>query len=247
MKRLRFIDAYRGFALINMIAYHWFYDYVNIFSMPLEWFAGTTAYIWQQWIVFSFILISGLVLNYAKNPKKRGIFLCLCGLFLTFCTYFVVPQELIVFGILSFLGVAMIITGLLKEYIQSVKTVFLCVFGFLLTEGWHSGYWGFYGLYFAELTLIPPDNLLFFILGIHGTSYTSADYVPIFPWIFVFWIGTFGWAWIKCRRKFYPVLENIKLKRSPDFYAILEFGGRHTLMIYLLHQPMLYFIGKTFL
>ena len=247
MKRLRFIDAYRGFALINMIAYHWFYDYANIFAMPLEWFMGTAAYIWQQWIVFSFIFISGTVLNYAKHPQLRGGFLCFCGGILTFCTYFFVPQELIIFGILSFLGVAMFLTSALMKYVTSSIIAFFCLLGFLLTEGWHNGYWGFYGVYFAELKIIPTDNLLFFILGIPGTSYHSADYVPIFPWIFIFGLGAFGWSWVQRREKFQIVLKSIDFKRQSSCYNALELLGRHTLIIYLLHQPMLYFIGKTFL
>jgi uncharacterized membrane protein len=247
MKRLRFIDAYRGFALVNMIAYHWFYDYVNIFFLPLDWFMGTAAYIWQQWIAFSFVLVSGTVLNYAKHPQRRGIFLCLCGCLLTVCTYFFVPQELIVFGILSFLGVAMIITRLIMRWIHSSTIALFCIFGFLLTEGWHKGYWGFYGFRFAELTLIPPDNILFFILGIPGTSYNSADYVPIFPWIFIFWLGAFGWTWIKCKIKSQTILKSLERKSSYSGYNVLEFWGRHTLVIYLLHQPLLYFLGKSFL
>jgi len=247
MKRLGFIDAYRGFALVNMIAYHWFYDYANIFSMPLEWFMGTATYIWQQWIAFSFIIVSGMVLNYSKHPQLRGVSLCICGFFLTVCTYFFVPQELIVFGILSFLGVAMLITRLFMGRVSSSVITIFCVFGFLLTEGWHNGYWGFYGIYFAELKIIPPDNLLFFILGIQGTSYRSADYVPIFPWIFIFWLGAFGWTWLQRRAEFQIILKKFELKRLGGCYNILELLGRHTLIIYLLHQPMLYFLGKVFL
>ena len=247
MKRLRFIDAYRGFALVNMIAYHWFYDYANIFSMPLEWFMGTATYIWQQWIVFSFIFVSGTVLNYAKHSQLRGILLCLCGFFLTVCTYFFVPQELIVFGILSFLGVAMLVTRLFIQRVRSSIIAIFCIFGFLLTEGWHNGYWGFYGFHFAELKLTPPDTLLFFILGIPGTSYSSADYVPIFPWIFIFWLGAFGCTWLQSRAEFQIILKRFDFKRQSGCYNILELLGRHTLIIYLLHQPMLYFLGKVFL
>lgn len=246
MKRLAMIDAYRGFALVNMIAYHGFYDWVNILSMPLVWFSTTKVYIWQQLVVFSFVLISGLVFNYAKHPCKRGIILCLWGFFLTICTYFFVPQEIIIFGVLSFLGSAMLITSILPQNKSAVLMSFLCIAGFSLTEGWQNGYWGFYGIKFAAVVFNPSDNLGLFILGIPGTSHYSADYVPIFPWIFVFWLGFFGGQIANSRLKICSIGLNTISKDTRWCYKFLVFLGRNTLMIYLLHQPILYFLLKNF-
>jgi len=244
MKRLAMIDAYRGFALVNMIAYHGFYDWVYILSMPLAWFSTIGVYIWQQFIVFSFVLISGLVFNYAKHPRKRGMILCFWGFFLTICTYFFVPQELIVFGILSFLGSAMLITSMLGKNNYTAVISFFCVVGFLLTEGWQNGYWGFYGIKLAALAFNPSDNLGLFILGIPGISNYSADYVPIFPWIFVFWLGFFGGQMVNYHGKICSKTVNIASKDA-WWYKNLAFLGRHTLIIYLLHQPILYFLLKN--
>ncbi len=243
MKRLAMVDVFRGFALVNMIVYHGFYDWVNLLFMPLTWFSTIGVYIWQQFIVFSFVLISGLVFNYAQHPRKRGIILCFWGWVLTFCTYFFVPQELIVFGILSFLGAAMLITSILAKTKHTAIISFFCVVGFLLTEGWQKGYWGVYGINFAPLTFSTLDNLGFFILGIPGTSNYSADYVPVFPWIFVFWLGFFGWQRVSYHGEICS--KAIKFASKDTWgYKCLAFLGRHTLVIYLLHQPILYFLLK---
>jgi len=244
MKRLAIIDAYRGFALVNMIAYHGFYDWVNFLSMPLTWFSTKGVYIWQQFIVFSFVLISGMVFNYAQHPRKRGIILCFWGGALTFCTYFFVPQELIVFGVLSFLGSAMLITSLLSKTKHAATTSFFCIIGFLFTEGWQQGYWGVYGINFAPLAFSTLDNIGFFILGIPGTSNYSADYVPIFPWIFVFWLGFFGGQMVSSHREICAKAVNTA-RKDVWWYKNLAFLGRHSLIIYLLHQPILYFSLKN--
>lgn len=247
MKRLKIIDAYRGFVLVNMLAYHGFYDWVNILAKPLTWFSATWVYAWQQMIVFSFVLISGFVFNYSQHQRRRGILLCLWGCFLTVCTYFFVPQELIIFGILSFFGSAMLITSMLKSSSRHGGIISgFCVLGFLFTQGWQQGYWGFYGVHLAMLKFAPPDNLFFFILGIPGTSHYSADYAPIFPWIFVFWLGFFGWQIVRHRLESRSILVKAESKGAFGVYNSLAFLGRNTLVIYLLHQPILYFLFKSF-
>ena len=69
--RLHLLDALRGFLLLNMIAYHGLWNLVYLFGVDLLWYRTTPGYLWQQFICWSFILLSG--------PR------CLPGLDLALC------------------------------------------------------------------------------------------------------------------------------------------------------------------
>lgn len=55
------LDALRGLALLNMLAYHGMYDWVYVFGHASAWYDISAAgcHIWQQYICWSFILLSG--------------------------------------------------------------------------------------------------------------------------------------------------------------------------------------------
>lgn len=90
---------------------------------------------------------------------------------------------------------------------------------------------------FGSLTLVRLPQSLYelgflFPLGIHPRFFSSADYYPLLPWIFIFGLGCFlggyfynGEAPDFCYRPHCPPLARV---------------GRHALLIYLLHQPVAY-------
>ena len=57
--RYYLVDALRGLALINMVLYHFSYDIFVIYGQNPDWLGSTAAFLWQQGICWSFILISG--------------------------------------------------------------------------------------------------------------------------------------------------------------------------------------------
>ena len=69
-------------------------------------------------------------------------------------------------------------------------------------------------------------------LGFRNASFFSSDYFPIIPWIFVYFAGNIVGLWVT------------EKKLPPKFYSMrvpfLADVGRNTLIIYLLHQPVLY-------
>ena len=243
--RIDFLDGYRGFALLNMLLFHWYYDVTEIFNRTLPWFPVWAAYVWQQFIVLSFILVSGAVSNYAQHPQRRGVILCLWGGALTVVTHFFMPSELILFGVLSFLGLAMFLTGVLpvitrdkegkKRQALTMLLAVLSLLGFALTQGLSRGYLGLYGHSLAALNLKLGTSLVYFILGLPGQPYISADYVPVLPHIFAFWLGRFAW------------LLGGKAFKTVKLPPALNFVGAHTLFIYLVHQPLIYGLCLLFL
>ena len=77
-----------------------------------------------------------------------------------------------------------------------------------------------------------PGGWWRFPLGLGPSGIFSADYFPLLPWIFVFLFGTWLGRYIK-DGKFPAWFYEASM---PGFSTV----GRHSLVIYVLHQPVLY-------
>lgn len=68
------IDALRGLALLNMLVYHAMYDWVYIFGHASSWYDiwSTHCHVWQQYICWSFILLSGYTLPYPAARSRTA-------------------------------------------------------------------------------------------------------------------------------------------------------------------------------
>lgn len=123
-KRKLFINAFRGFALLNMILYHGLYDVVYIFHYPISWYSERPGYLWQQSIAMSFILISGFTRHLSKKPVKDGVVIFIWGIILSLVTTIIMPDQRILFGILSCMGLAILITWLLEKKLSKAPPLF---------------------------------------------------------------------------------------------------------------------------
>ena len=78
------IDALRGLALLNMLVYHAMYDWVYIFGHASGWYDiwSTHCHVWQQYICWSFILLSGysFTLRWKSCPRWQGLRAAWCCL-----------------------------------------------------------------------------------------------------------------------------------------------------------------------
>lgn len=231
--RYHLIDALRGFALVNMVLFHLVYDIFNIFSAETGWNSEPLTIIWERFICCSFIILSGVSFNFSHHPFKRGIILNACGFLITVVTVLVMPSQAVWFGILNFLGCAMMIAYPLKTYLENIKpvigaTVSLILFAFLC--GIPEGYVGFFGIEIFKLPEFLYGIKVFAFIGFPSADFHSTDYFPIIPWIFLFLSGYFAWRVIKnCNAERF-------FKRKIPFF---DFIGCHTLVIYILHQPII--------
>ncbi|MFQ7003899.1 MAG: heparan-alpha-glucosaminide N-acetyltransferase domain-containing protein, partial [Ruthenibacterium lactatiformans] len=118
-RRIAAFDALRGFALVNMAVYHGVYDWVYVFGRPAAWFTQTgNAHIWQQFICWTFILLAGAVFPYGKHAVRRGAVTFGCGFLLTAVTMLVMPSEQILFGVLHLIGAAVLLSALLRRFLD---------------------------------------------------------------------------------------------------------------------------------
>ena len=71
-RRIASLDALRGLTLVSMIAYHACWDLVYLFHADWDWYRGTGAYIWQQSICWTFILLSGFCFSLGRRRPPEG-------------------------------------------------------------------------------------------------------------------------------------------------------------------------------
>ena len=143
--RYALLDELRGLDLISMMLYHGTWDAVYLFGVAVPWYAGTPGRLWQQSICWGFILLSGFCLPMGHHPVKRGAVVFGAGALVTAVTLLFMPENVVLFGVLTLLGSAMILTGLLEKALQKVPPVagFLVSFAlFVLTYHTMDGYWG---------------------------------------------------------------------------------------------------------
>lgn len=222
-RRLHFIDAARGVALLAMAIYHftWDLDYFGYVKPGLAT-SGGWAY-FAHAIAGSFLFIAGYSLFMAHGRKwrlhsfiRRMAILIAAGLAITVVSYMMMPETVIYFGILQSIAAASLI-GLLFVRLPAIVTLIVAAIVLALPH-------------IVSFPALDPRYLAWIGLADHPPM--SNDYVPLFPWLGAFLAGlavarlTLDW-----------------LKRQPQFprkSGVFCFLGRHSLIFYLVHQPVLF-------
>ncbi len=229
-RRYTVIDLLRGFAILNMVVYHLLWDLVFLHSVPLDWFRSEGAEGWQLSIRWAFILLSGFCWSMGRKKLKRGLVVFGCSAGITAATMIIMPQDAIWFGVLTLLGVAMLLTIPMDQLFKKMSPyigLVICSFLFLLTQNVELGRVGLWDL---PNWLYANHFTAFF--GFPHSAFASTDYVPLLPWLFAFWMGYF----------FYRIFEKERLFSCLAAISCppLEWLGRHSLVIYMVHQPLIY-------
>lgn len=225
-----------------MIGFHAAYDLVNLFGLPIPWLTELPGYLWQQSICWTFILLSGFCWGLSRRPVRHGLLLVGCGALITLVTYVVMPSELIQYGVLTLLGLsALLLTALhalfskLRWHIPAAVGLGLSLPLLLLTR--HISI-GSLGLDRPILYPLYQTNLLA-VLGFHSSTFFSADYFPLLPWFFLYLAGHFLRRLLLPRPAVQEFLLGPKGQKGKALLAPAALLGRHSLLIYLLHQPVL--------
>lgn len=233
-RRIAMIDEIRGFCIIAMVFHHIFYDLVYLFKvtslMPFLHIIETI----RLPFVLAFIIISGLSSRLSRSNARRGFKLLGVALAITLFTFIFMPEQIITFGILHMLALCMLIFAGVRPLLDKVKpTAGILIFTvlFMLTYNIEAGQIGIPNLLYVRIPSEVMAQDWLFAVGIPGTL-TSADYFPIFPWLFAFMVGSYIGVWAK-QGKFPGWM-------IPARIPFLSFVGSKTLIIYVLHQPVVF-------
>lgn len=232
--RYPFLDEARGAAVFMMIVYHLLYDGVVFAGWPVPLFSPPLSY-WQDSIGALFILLSGCMCHFSRSNLRRGLRCLGAACAITAVTFFFVPIVADWFGVLHFLGCAMLLYPLARPLLDRVPPLPAALALFLL-------FWIAFPVSSGKLG-VPPfqiplpaflyRNFFTAVLGFPPYNFVSSDYYPLLPWIFLFFCGS--------------LLGRILLSCGPSRPGLLRcrcrplaFLGRHSFFIYLIHQPVLY-------
>jgi uncharacterized membrane protein len=224
--RLQLIDALRGFAVAQMIVYHFIYDLAYFGWIGLVMTRDQPWVAWRTAIVTQFLLLVGvsLVLRTSFKPSpadfwKRWAQIAVAALLVSVGSWLVFGPRLIYFGILHFVAAALLIARpLLRLRAANILLGAVCVFVGL---AWTN-----------EFFNTPPAN----IVGFMTLKPRTEDYVPLFPWIGVVLIGAGAAAqWQRAQWRILNALKPLN-QRAPRW---LLFLGTWALTVYLVHQPIL--------
>lgn len=221
-KRYHLLDMIRGVCIILVVAYHILYNLSEAFGGRYAFFRSDGMNIFRDCFVGVLIIISGISCSLSRSNLKRGIKTLGYGIAITAVTLIVTPNQPILFGILHFLGICMLLYSGVCRLINKISVPIGVMLSFILYLLTRKLFYAVHGL---------PDSFLLYILGFN-TGFYSADYYPLLPWIFLFFVGAFLGRLFK-ENNLPHIFEANPIKP-------LSFIGRHTMVIYLAHQPIIF-------
>lgn len=223
------IDIARGVAVVMMVVFHIAFDLsflgiagIPVSSLPWRAFAMTTAALFLLLVGISLSVSSGYARSRLSRPdfvRKyviRGAGIFAIGIGISIVTWMLLPGAFIVFGILHLIGLSVALSPLYTRY--SWQNL-LAGLGIILLS--------------PLVAAIRGDGWLVW-LGIHPQAFYSIDYTPVFPWLGVVLAGVFLGTVL------YPHAtrrRDLHLPAIPG--SSLRYLGRHSLAIYLIHQPVI--------
>lgn len=245
-KRLNFLDETRGFAVLCMIFYHAFYVCSSMFGWT--WAAELFDFFMPVQPLFAgiFIFICGVSCTLSRSNLKRGAILLGVAVGFSIVTALILPAmgfvgTEIYFGILHLLAVSVLIYALIEKKLAGISPfagILICAVLFAFTSGISEGELSYGNLIRFSLPESLCENNWLMPLGIYSPSFYSADYFPLFPNVFIFFSGVFAGRY--CSVRGYP--EWCYPRRIPFF----GFLGRKSLIIYVIHMPVIFALAYVF-
>ena len=221
--RIFSIDVLRTFAIVLMVIFHFIYD-LKFFGY-VDWNTPDGAG-WRSFrhiILVSFFICLGASLHLSyqhainwKKFSKRLSQIVISAIAISLVSLVMVPQNYIYFGVLHFIALASVLCILFANKPKLSLVIGLSIIA-IFNMNLVSGLWPF--TYIRES--LPKY---------------SNDYVGLFPWLGVVFIG----IWFAST----SFLQNDPLK-AYEKSTWIAWPGKHSLIIYLLHQPLFFAIFAT--
>ena len=234
--RIHMLDELRGFAVLFMVFYHTFFTIGYFFGWSWGIDVIKILYPIGPYFAGAFVFISGISSNLSHSNIDRGARLFFIAYLVTLVTFFAVGSEnTIRFGILHMLSVCMMLYGLISRITKVIPVwiglpvnIILFILTYTVSEGLISVPF----LWQMKLPLEWYQTDFLYPLGFIRNGFSSGDFFPLLPWMFLFFAGGyFGRLAVQKKLPKFTYKSHIKP---------LAFVGRHSLFIYILHQPLIF-------
>src|SRR5215218_6884610 len=223
--RIEAVDAARGAALVAMAIYHFCWDlsFLQLVATPVgsdpawKWFARAIAG------SFLFLVGVSLVLGHGERIRWRPFLtrvamIAAAAAAVTVVTYFAFPGSYIFFGILHCIALSSVLA---LPFLRLPWPLVMASAALVLAAP-----------HFVDIGVFDRPALAW--LGLGALVPITNDYVPVFPWFGMVLAG------VAATQAFWPAVRRLAWWRGREgFGRALVWAGRRSLVIYLLHQPIL--------
>jgi len=226
--RYQTIDLMRGIAILLMVIYHFCFDLTSYGYTDFDFYKDPFWLNFRTLILSSFLFLVGFSMwlatlngkgnriRWRKVSRRTGLILANAVL-ISIVTWYIFGERYIYFGVLHFVTLASL---LVLPFIRLYWLNLILGVGLLTLSTYQS-------------TFFDQVNLNW--IGMMTYKPFTEDYVPLIPWFGVVLLGLFA-------------AQNLsKSDISVDNYEpkwisrinLLKIAGRHSLLVYMLHQPIL--------
>lgn len=226
--RLPAVDLARGLAVAMMFAYHFCFDLANFGFLQQDLYDDWRWNVWRALILGSFLLLVGVSLSLARCAgwrwsafARRWWQIAACAALVSLGSYLMFPRSWIYFGVLHHMAIASLLALPLlgRPQLALLAGLLLLALGTLLRHPFF-------------------DVLPWQIVGLMTHKPRTEDYVPLLPWSGLVCIG----LWAGARLTAQPAHHVLRTWQPQGrLTRTLTFAGRHSLLLYMVHQPV--FIG----
>lgn len=201
-----------------MIVWHFLFDLVSAGLVPETLLQSPVMELARYMIAGSFIVISGVCARLSRRPLRRGLIVLGAALLVSAATYlFGAP---VYWGILHLLGACMLLYAAVRKRWETLPEIYACSAALL-----------FFALTFVLPIRVRVGVPFLFPFGLRTTVFASADYYPLLPW------GALFFAAAAAGERLGDMPPEKKYVPAPRPLAWLS---RRSLLIYLVHQPVLF-------
>ncbi|CAK0742879.1 DUF1624 domain-containing protein [Gammaproteobacteria bacterium] len=221
--RMPVVDAVRGLAIVLMVGYHFCFD-LNLYGLTAFRFHDTPFWLGLRAVIVSLFLgVMGVSLHLASRKGlhlhrylRRLAVVAVCAGLVTLASIQIFPRSYIYFGVLHFVVVASVLALPFLRLDWGNLWLGLILVGLGVT---------------VQLPLFDHPALHW--VGMMTYKPFTEDYVPLVPWFGVVLLG----LWLG--QRFYGHSAAIPPPTLPHLLVLPAAAGRYSLLIYMVHQPVL--------
>lgn len=228
--RLWPIDFVRGLAVVGMVFYHFMWDMMFFGLYPHNVTDGGWR-VFARVVATTFVVLVGVSMVLTAQRKagaqrdrqwvERGVKVLGWGLVISLVTRLALGEAFILYGILHLVGTTFLLAPLLwrlRRLAPPLGVAFIALGACLDARA-------------GQLDELVPWFIPF---GVRPALYPAVDYFPLFPWLGVVLLGMACGPWL-----IPPAARLARRQPAPALATPIAFIGRHSLLIYILHQPVI--------
>lgn len=211
-KTYRALQFIKILAFINLLGFYIIYNYHATQGILSGWQATEGFAIWQKFSLWTVILSCGMTFTQTKKHLLWGVCLVAAGCVLTLLTHLLSPAHAIYYGVFTFLGVAYLVVQPLHWWLKKAPGScgwLLSAIAYDLTRHITSGVVIWQGKVIGHIPEFMYNPLTTW-LGFPNAGFTSLEYAPFLPNIFLFLCGIYLFQFMTEHEKGRYYLEKLR-------------------------------------